>query len=295
VVPVDDTPIDILVGLLAFLTLCLFVRAFIIVLRLARDPSLPVGTRFRQIAAAFGVCLLSALLTIWVNLPASGVAREAKPRSQCNNNLKQIMLAMHNYCDKYGRFPPAYTVDRTGRPVHTWRVLLLPFLGQGRLYQRLRLDEPYDSPHNQAVFDSIQAGHDGVRSMPRVFRCPVDKENRTDTNYVMIVGPRTISNGSNSVGFKDITDGTSNTIAVVETYGLGIRWYEPRDLRADEMSFRINDPEHYSIASRHPGGANVAVADVSVRFLPEDADPRALEATTTISGGEDVSELLDTR
>jgi prepilin-type processing-associated H-X9-DG protein len=91
---------------------------------------------------------------------------------------------------------------------------------------------------------------------------------------------------------NDITDGASNTIAVIETYGLGIRWYEPRDLRVDEMSFKINDPEYVGIASRHPGGVDVALADGSVRFLPENTDPRAVEAMTTINGGEDVSAVL---
>ncbi len=122
--------------------------------------------------------------------------------------------------------------------------------------------------------------------MPYVYRCPSDRERGPLTNYVMIVGPRTLSNGPNSVRPAEITDGLSNTIAVVETYGLGIRWFEPRDLRVDEMSFRINDPEYFGIASRHPGGANVGFADVSVRFVPDSTDPRAIEAATTINGGE---------
>jgi prepilin-type processing-associated H-X9-DG protein len=73
---------------------------------------------------------------------------------------------------------------------------------------------------------------------------------------------------------------------------LRCRWYEPRDLRVDEMSFRINDPEYIGIASRHPGGVDVAFADGGVRFLPDDTDPVAVEAMTTINGGEDVSEVL---
>lgn len=232
-------------------------------------------------------CVLVALL-----LPATGSAPEAPRRSQCINNLKQIMLAMHNYCDKYGCFPPAYTADKNGRPMHSWRVLLLPFLERGDIYQRLRLDEPYDSPYNQAVFDSIKADPDGSRSEYSVFRCPVDKANDTDTNYVMIVGPRTISNGPNSLALKEITDGTWNTIALMETYDLGIRWYEPRDLRVDEMTFKINDPQHFGIASRHPGGAQAAFVDGSVLFLSNETDVRAIEAAATINGGEDVAGLL---
>jgi len=219
--------------------------------------------------------------TVWVLLvalliPASGSAREAARRSQCTNNLKQIVLGMHNYSDKYGCFPPANTADASGRPLHSWRVLLLPFVEQEGLYRELRLGEPWDSPHNSQVF---------ARG-PSVFRCPSDPEPGAWTNYVMIVGPRTLSNGPNSVRPKEIIDGLSNTIAVVETYGLGIRWYEPRDLRVDEMSFKINDSEYFGIASRHPGGANVGFADGSVRFLRDSTDPRAVEAASTINGGE---------
>jgi prepilin-type processing-associated H-X9-DG protein len=229
-------------------------------------------------------------LIVALLLPARCTSSEAARRSQCNNNLKQIVLAMHNYADKYGCLPPAYTVDKAGRPLHSWRVLLLPHLEQRALYNCLRLDEPFDSPHNQAIFQSTESGD--ARRTPGAFLCPSDRGNRTETNYVMVLSPRTISNGPNSVRFKDITDGTSNTIAVVDTYDLGIRWYEPRDLRVEEMSFKINDPEYFGIASRHLGGANVALADGSVRFLPDDTDPRMIEAMTTISGGEDVRAVL---
>ncbi len=237
--------------------------------------------------------VISVLLAFF--MPSLAVAPEAARRSHCTNNLKQIALAMHNYHDKYGCLPPACTVDKAGRPLHSWRVLLLPFLDWGALYQQIRLDEPYDSPHNRAVFDDIESGVNGPPSMPSVFWCPSDKEGHGDTNYVMIVGPRTISNGSNSICLKDITDGTSNTIAVVETYGLGIRWYEPRDLRVEEITFKINDPEYFGIASRHPGGAQVGLADGSVRFLPDTVDPRAVEAMTTVNGGEDVGKWLGER
>jgi prepilin-type processing-associated H-X9-DG protein len=63
-------------------------------------------------------------------------------------------------------------------------------------------------------------------------------------------------------------------------------------LRVEEMSFKINDPEYFGIASRHPGGAQVGLVDASVRFLPNDTDPRTLEAMTTINGGERISVAL---
>ena len=61
---------------------------------------------------------------------------------------------MNNYEAQHGCFPPAYSVDKDGRPLHSWRVLLLPYLDEEELYKQLRLDEPWDSPHNKAVFDA---------------------------------------------------------------------------------------------------------------------------------------------
>lgn len=249
-----------------------------------------------RLAFAWFLWLLVCVLAVFSFLPNISCARGAARRAQCCNNLKQIGFALHNYHDRYGSFPPAYTIDASGRRLHSWRVLLLPFLEQQRLYERLRLDEPWDSPHNLGVFTS--ATSPDAKPVPMTiacYRCPSDPASQGETNYVMIVGPHTISNGPNSVRLKDIADGPANTIAVVETYGLGIRWYEPADLRAEEITFRINDPEYFGIASRHPGGVLVGLVDGTARFLPDCADPRAVEAATTIQGGEAGPSVLKDR
>jgi prepilin-type processing-associated H-X9-DG protein len=126
-----------------------------------------------------------------------------------------------------------------------------------------------------------------------LYHCPSDRySSKWDIRYVRIVGPNTISAGPSSTRLKDITDGTSNTILVAEMCDSGIHWMEPRDLRAEQMSFKINDPEYVGIASRHPGGAHVGFADTSVRLLPDKADSRAVQGVTTINGGDDIGKLL---
>ena len=87
---------------------------------------------------------------------------ENAARSQCINNLKQIGLAMHNYHAMHKTFPPAYTVDKAGKPLLSWRVLILPYLEQDALYKEFHLDEPWDSEHNRALIDR----------MPATYRCP---------------------------------------------------------------------------------------------------------------------------
>jgi prepilin-type processing-associated H-X9-DG protein len=207
--------------------------------------------------------------------------REAPRRSFCGNNLKRMGIAMHKYHDVYGCFPPAYVADAEGRPMHSWRVLLLEFMDP-ELYARFRLDEPWGSPHNISLLD--------VRRERFWFTCPSDRRNRgTETNYVMIVGPGSLSAGTNCVTLDEISDGTFQTIAVVEVVGSGIQWTEPRDLVAEETTFHMNDPERLGIGSRHPGGAQFLFSDGHTCFVHESTTPQLIRAMTTIAGTEVVS------
>ncbi len=94
-------------------------------------------------------------------LPATQSAREAARRAQCTNNIKQIMLAMHNYLSANNSFPRDVT-DRDGKPLLSWRVAILPYIEQGELYNKFKLDEPWDSPHNKEL----------LKEMPPTFLCP---------------------------------------------------------------------------------------------------------------------------
>ena len=73
-------------------------------------------------------------------------ARQSAIRSQCVNNEKQIGLAIHNYIASHGSFPPAYTQDNAGKPLLSWRVLILPYIEQDALFKEFHLDEAWDSP-----------------------------------------------------------------------------------------------------------------------------------------------------
>ena len=80
-------------------------------------------------------------------LPAVSAARECRSKNAAGaNNLKQIGLAMHNFHDSYGGFPAAYSTDKNGKPLLSWRVHILPFVEGQALYRQFKLDEPWDSP-----------------------------------------------------------------------------------------------------------------------------------------------------
>ncbi len=227
------------------------------------------------------VCIVVLGVLIALLLPAIESARPAARRSQCNNNLKQIALALHHYHGKYGCFPPAYVADKNGRPMHSWRVLILPFMEQKRLYDQYRFDEPWDGPNNRHLAATVL----------QAYRCPSDDSGSpTDTNYVAVIGPETAWPGSKCIGQNDIGDGTSNTILVVEVHQSGIHWMEPRDLHVIQMAPGINPKAGQGISSAHLGGAQVAFADGSTRFLSESIAPATLGKLLTIRGGESLTE-----
>ena len=150
---------------------------------------------------------VSAVL-IALLLPAVQAAREAARRSKCVNNLKQIALAMHNYNDTNGVLPPAATLDPNGKPLLSWRVVLLPYFKQDSLYQQFKLDEPWDSPNNKPL----------LARMPKVFECPSWPQTGSETTtYQVLVGLGTLFEKPEGTSFKEVTDGTSNTLMVVET------------------------------------------------------------------------------
>ena len=218
-------------------------------------------------------------------LPATQAAREAARRSQCTNNLKQIGLALHNYHDVHGQFPPAVigpgNVPRERQ--FSWLVAILPYLEQSALYDGLRLDLPWDHPHNAAL----------LRTYSHVLSCPSDPPSPTEegfpkTSYVAVTGAdsthgrgdvRGIVGFDKGLRIDEIVDGTSNTLMVVEVLDGG-PWFAG----GSGTARRIDDLFEKEAWSYHPGGANVLLADGSVRFLSSDTDVQTLRHLATAQG-----------
>lgn len=210
-------------------------------------------------------------------LPAVQAAREAARRTQCTNNMRQIALAFHNYHDTYGTFPPAYIADENGKPMHSWRTLILPFLEQQGVHAQYDFSQPWDSPANLAATST---------PIP-AYTCPDSTSvTSTETHYMVIIGPGTVFNGSTAANIASITDGTSNTILVVEVNGTGVNWADPTDLSAATITFPASNGGPGNAGSLHPGGLNVAMCDGSVRFVSNSIGQQVFQQMITASGGE---------
>lgn len=203
--------------------------------------------------------------------PAIVAAREAARRQEAVNNLKQIMIAFWNYNDVHGHFPAPVGVGPDGKTLHSWRVEILPFIEQQELYKRYKMDERWDSENNKQV----------LAQMPSVFRNPQADPAKLEANYFVLVGSATALGPKDGKGTKlqEITDGTSNTIAVVEAKR-ATPWTKPEDIDYDPAKPLPR------FGGWNPGGFWTAFCDGSVRFLSDSVDQQKLHAYITRAGGE---------
>ena len=188
------------------------------------------------------------------------------------NNLKQIVLAMHNYHGTYNKLPGAAIYSKDGKPLLSWRVAILPYVEQQALYQQFKLDEPWDSEHNKKL----------IPLMPRLYTPYTSGEQRkTMTPYRVFTGKGTLFEGfKKDIKFQDVTDGTSNTVMVVEGADQ-VPWTKPEEFPFDPKKdlpklggLPFSDRFH------------IAMADASVRSVNSEFDATIFRALITRNGGE---------
>ena len=278
-------------------------------------------------------------------LPAVQAAREAARRMQCTSHMKNIGLAMHNYHDTHSSFPsgcvyqPTWTTNKYGGAhdgMHGWAALILPYVEQSALHDRIDFNSPAWCP--DCGVGSYHAGEEGVdpygsiinkpngEQAPSVFRCPSAPGgvpfDESFKDYAVTVGDgqcaerwgedrqpnrvaRSLFHRNSHRKFRDITDGTSNTLMLAEAAhmfkddqgdwfangsnpvfwvnhasgGFVDRRYAPNSLRPAGKAMR-------QARGLHPGGVNVSLCDGSTRFMADTVHISIYRAALTINGGE---------
>jgi hypothetical protein len=227
---------------------------------------LPQGGAAVLSMAAMGSALL---------VPAVQKVREAASRTQGTNNLKQIGLAMHNWHAVYKTFPAAAICDKQGKPLLSWRVAILPFVEEEKLWKQFKMDEPWDSEHNRKL----------IPLMPQVYMVPASPTKRGETHYRVFVGGGAGFEWARGIRLIDIRDGTSNTLMVVEAAD-SVPWTKP-----DELVYDPKKPLPRMADFYHNGTFAAALFDGSVRMLRSNLPEQTLRALITRSGGEVVPPL----
>jgi type II secretory pathway pseudopilin PulG len=227
------------------------------------------GFTWTQLLVVFAIIGTLVVLLI----PAQRSAREPARITQCRNNLKMIGLALHNYNDVYGSFPPPFTVDAAGRKLHSWRTLILPFLDQAPLYERIDLSKPWNDPVNEAA----------RRTVVPVYHCPSLSGDADRTTYMAVVGSDGVFRWGETISRDQIRDATAQTLLVLEANGgRSVPWMEPADLDEQTVRTLAQAPD-----LSHTHGIHTLRADGSVRTADIRELSEQIRALVSIAGGDD--------
>ncbi len=202
---------------------------------------------------------------------AKAIPYSVSQLARSQNNMKQILLAMHQYENDHGKFPDDIR-DKQGKALLSWRVAILPYMEQNNLYKLFKLDEPWDSEHNKKFSEVVV----------KVYSSPMQtKIDRNKTTYLAIRGEGLFLDKKGGTPIKDITDGTSNSIGLVEADDTeAVIWTKPADLQPKK-----EDPLK-GLTKTYKDRVPVGLLDGSIKMVSAKIDPKNFWSMLTISGGE---------
>ena len=237
----------------------------------------------RKVAAGF--VMVVPLIVLVALVPSKNFPQHVIDQLDDQNDLRQLALGMINYDSAHRDFPAITRPPGAGDEVAgglSWRVHLLPYLGLTKLHKRFHVDEPWDSPHNRSLIESMP---DEYKSDWPTAKVPVGY-----TLYQRPVGDGAIANFKGAVvGYDDIVDGSSNTILIVQVDpSAAVPWTQPVDyeIPTDTPLCKLGH-------IRSQGVFLVAMADGSVRRFDLAGVPnRIVHAFFTYAGGEAIPESV---
>jgi hypothetical protein len=246
-----------------------------------RDIGRAAGVMSGKPMAIIGILLGSLGTLCWPlgGIPSYLAVQRSAEKATATNSMKQLAIAMHNYHDTYGTYPPQGLSDPrqppgmggNPKPLLSWRVALLPFVEEDVLYRQFKLDEPWDGPNNIKL----------LARMPKIYKLPGDKTTPSDhTVFQVFSGPGAMFEPGQRLRIVDVMDGTSNTIMIAEA-AKGVPWTKPEDI-----PFNPNQPVAPLVGGHYGSVFLVAMGDGMVRWLPQNTPEAALKAAITRNGAE---------
>ena len=235
-------------------------------------PPKDIGRRSRLLTTLLAVAALG--LAVMLLMPARRTAVPFAVRMSCDNNLKMIGIGLRSYADHYHSFPPRYTVDSRGRPLHSWRTLILPFIEEDQLYRSIDLSKAWNDPVNSQA----------RRSAPSVFHCPAANDNAPHyTTYLAVVAPAGAFHPDRARRPAEFED--AQTLMVIEVPAKdAFHWMSPHDTDAGFV-LRFDSQTEFA----HQGGTHVVFSDGTVRFLSGGVPQSIRRAMISIAGNEDLN------
>ncbi|APW63703.1 ECF RNA polymerase sigma factor SigW [Paludisphaera borealis] len=205
------------------------------------------------------------------------VPRETELITRSATNLRKIAQGIHAYVDAEKRFPPPAVLGADGSPLLSWRVAILPYIGEKALHAQFRLDEPWDGPHNKALLEKL----------PKVYAPVASSSSKAGATYyqafhgkgAFFENPKGLPLGPDQNPYDAISDGTVNTLMVVEA-GTTVPWTKPEDLK-----YTPGEPAP-KLGGQFKDGFTAVTADGATRFVKRSIDPKILDAMITRNGGE---------
>jgi hypothetical protein len=234
---------------------------------------------FRVVIGAAGVLAMIMLL-----FPGTRRPKPRPNRAGPDVRLARLAMAINDYGTLNKRYPPRAVCAGDGTPLLSWRVLVLPLLGEEKLFAEFRLNEAWDSPHNRALLSR----RPDVFDHPHRFDLPP-----THTAYLSLMGPgAVIHDAPAGLALGEAPDGMVHTAILAETAKGDVPWTKPSDIDI-ELHPRIGDP--HGVSGLLGDGAFVAFLDTKSVFLPSRCPPELLRAMVSASGGEHVPTRAELR
>jgi Protein of unknown function (DUF1559) len=239
--------------------------------RWCRNERPPGASVLARLSRRLTPALICSLVACFAACEREHVAESMRREQLCDSNLRQIATALQSYHAVYGQFPPPYTTDSDGRPMHSWRALIVPYTEYGAPFADYNFNEPWDGPNNRRVTRSS-----GFIRASRVFSCPAATRPTTDaidpqhdygldleTSYLMV-----LYDGKSFYQCKQSdSEFFKKRILIVEVRSSGIHWAEPRDEEATQLRMRTKQMGGIPVSSNDPRGPAVLLSNGEIARL----------------------------